>query len=252
MLNILKAFCNAKVLFINISMLLYIGLEIWLFSKVGLWRATLIKDTIFWGMGTAFAQMLSLPEASEEEGYFRRALQDNIRLVLIYEFVVNFYTFGFSVEMVLIPFLVVIVTMGAMAESRETNIKGIINSLLILSNIIILFHVIRAVLESPLDIVATDNLRAFVLPIVFSAAYMPFLYFWGIIMCYEEIFVRINIMIGQRDPSLAKRVKWHTFMLCGVKMEKLHRFMKAYSRSLGRIRSEDEMLLIFQDFRDRT
>jgi hypothetical protein len=72
------------------TMILYVCILVLLFSTIGFWQTNLIKDTVIWSLGTAFVHLININQVTKSEDYFKTILFDNLKLILVLEFIVNF------------------------------------------------------------------------------------------------------------------------------------------------------------------
>jgi len=84
-------------------------------QAVGLWHTTAIKETVYWFFGTGVLLVGRAIESASNPRWARTILRPALRLTLVVEFLVNLYVFPFGVEMALVPFVVVIVLVEAVA-----------------------------------------------------------------------------------------------------------------------------------------
>ena len=61
---------------------------------VGVWTATLVKETVFWYLLSGIAFYYSVLTQREHAGMFRRALVENLKITVILELLVGTYTFS--------------------------------------------------------------------------------------------------------------------------------------------------------------
>ena len=69
-MGVIKAFFNKKIFSVVLGMLVYTSLIVMLLLKIGLWDSFLIKDTIFWILGTAFVLLMNTNKATENISFF--------------------------------------------------------------------------------------------------------------------------------------------------------------------------------------
>lgn len=84
-------------------------------QALGLWHTTAIKETVYWFFGTGVLLVGRAIESASNRHWAREILRPALRLTLIVEFLVNLYVFPFGVEMVLVPLLVLVVLVEAVA-----------------------------------------------------------------------------------------------------------------------------------------
>jgi len=252
-LGLLKAFLRRQIIIAFLMMFLYVAFVVYLFSQIKLWDCFLLKDTVFWFFGIGFVLFMSLNKANENEHYFRKIAIDNLKLVLVLIFLVNFYTFSLPIELILIPVLFFIVAMNTYAGMKKEYevVKKITNFVLIGWGIFLLVFVLVSVFGDYQNLLTIDNLRSFLLPLFLTSAFLPFLYGFAVFMAYENLFVRLNFLIDKRDKRLLRAVKRKIINAFGINLRQLNRFSKENISKLWGLRSEDELREIIKGFKNK-
>lgn len=251
--GLLKAFLHKQIVVAFSTMFLYVAFIVYLFSQIQLWDYSLLKDTIFWFFATAFVLFMNLNKANESEHYFRKIVINNLKLVLVLIFLINFYTFPLFIELILIPVLFFIIAMNIYAGMKKEyeSIKKLTNFILSIWGIFLMVFVLLSAFSGYQDLLTVDNLRAFLLPLFLTFAFLPFLYGSAVFMAYESIFVRLNVSVGKRDRKLLGITKRKIFNTFGINLRKLNRFSKESIGKLWGLRSESELREIIERFKDK-
>jgi len=250
LLHLLKVFFNPKIQVVLALMLVYVSLVVLLLYKINLWGVYLIKDTLFWIFGTAFILMMNAVKESKEEHYFRKLILDNIKLILILEFVINLYTFSLWLELVLIPVILVIVAVNTMAETEKEyrHAKKLPEGILTIIGLTILAYSLIKTFTDFENFATADNLRAFLIPILLSITYIPFLYLFALAITYETLFTRLDIFIKD-DKDLARFAKRKIMFLCHFNLKRLNRFSKEQAISFTTLRDREAVLNLVEAFK---
>ncbi len=248
--NVGKAFFKKKVLFIFIVIIIYVGSVVFSLAKIGIWQTTLIKDTIIWFSGTAFILMMNANKAAQEKRYFKKLLEDNLKLNLIVEFIMNLYSFNLLIELILVPFLFVIIAMSAYVEIKKDYlaVKKMTNFILSIISIFIIMYAFIKIIGDFRGFLSSENMRAFVLPPLLTFAYIPFLYIFALLITYENIFFRIAYFIKD-SKSLSKNVKWKIFRLCHLNLNIQNRFSGYIFSKIVINSNEEDINKIIKKFR---
>ena len=249
MLGVLKAFFQKKIITVFLAMFVYIFFIILLFSKLQIWNASLTKDTGFWILGSAFVLLMNVNNATQDDHHFKKILIDNLKLILVLEFIITLYSFNFWIEMLFVPVMFLIVTMGAVAEIKKEYlpVKKLIDYILSFIGIFLIIFAISKVIGDYQGFLTANNLRSFVLPPLMTLAYIPFLYIFALIMAYEMLFVRLDIFL-KNDKKLAGFAKQKIFRLCFLNLGKLNRFAKESTSDLLNLRDKNGILNLVERF----
>ena len=243
----LRTLFQQKILLVIIALFLYTGIIVFIFSKLRIWEVALLKDTIFWLFGSAFVLLINTDKATQDKGFFKKILIDNLKLILVIQFIVNLYTFSLGVELILVPILFMIVAMSAVAEMEQESmiVKKIADFILSAYGVSLIVAVLVKILGDYQAFATIENLRAFILPLLLTFAYIPFLYLFALLMAYESLFVRMEIIL-KVDQRLAKLAKQKIFALCHFNLVKLNNFSKDITLELVNPSDENDLLNIIK------
>lgn len=101
--NVIRAFFHRRIQGVLALMAAYIALLVYGLSEADLWNAGQLKNTIIWAVSVAAVLLFRLPSISEDADYFKQALKDNLKLIVVLEFIVSFYTFSMLTELIIVP-----------------------------------------------------------------------------------------------------------------------------------------------------
>jgi len=245
--SVLKVLSQKKIVIVLTAMFLYVGLVVLMFRKIHLWDISLIKDTGFWVFGTAFVLLMNENKAVQDEHYFKKVLLDNLKLILVLEFIVNLYTFSLWVELILMPLLFILVAMSAFVEIKKEylTVKKAVNPVLAIFGIFLIIFVLFNIIVDYQGFATTENLRAFLLPPLLTLTFIPFLYFLALFMAYENLFIRLDIFL-EKDKTLAKFTKRKIISLCLVNLGKVNKFTRENTQELMRLNDKNDVLSLIQ------
>ena len=187
-LEVLKTMFLTKITFVFLGMLVYVSVMIFLLYKLGLWDVLLIKDTVYWILGTGFILLLNINKALQNKSHFRKIIFDTLKLTIILEFIANLYTFSFWVEMVLMPLLFLFVAMNTYSgiKTAYKPVKKLTDWILTVFGISMLLWALSQIFSNYHSLITTYNFQTFILPLILTLAYIPFLYIFTLIMAYEN------------------------------------------------------------------
>jgi hypothetical protein len=224
--DLLKVFFNKKIFIPLIGMLLYIVCMVVVFKKIGFWDESATKDTVLWVLGSAFTTYFSLNKAAQDDSYFKNVILDNLKFILILEFVVNLYSFSLPAELIVIPIVSLIVMLNAYAESKPEykQVSKLLNFILGVFGFYLIAFTFREIILDFQNFASLKNLRDFFLPILFSVVLLPFVYVMAVFIQYETFFIRIDF--ANKNPDFAKYAKRKVLATCHINLSKLNKVSK--------------------------
>lgn len=80
-----------KFIFFYFLMTIYVLFSIFLLRFLNLWDVADAKDTIVWSILVAFVAFYKINNINKVKTFFKDWLLDNLKLIAVYEFLVNYY-----------------------------------------------------------------------------------------------------------------------------------------------------------------
>lgn len=216
---------------------MYVFAVVSFLKVVGFWDTSLLKDTILWVLG-AFAIMFKLDKA-KDRNHFTDLIKDSIKWVMIFEFLVAFYTFSFRTEMILIPVLVFTGMLQTVAsfDPKHKQVEELLKKFASLVGFVIIGYVLFKTYHQYKDLLSIGQLKTFLLPIVLTLLFLPFVYGLAIYMVYESIFTRLPFII--KDKKLRDKTKNIIIKIANIDITKLKNI--SHRIFLGEINSEADL-----------
>lgn len=242
LLESFKIFLDKKILLIFILMLVYVCMELFILSRIDLMNRVLIKDVIIWLFGSAFIVLININKVNSNKDYLRKMIVDSFKLVIVVEFIINFYTFNFFIEIMLIPLIFFLMAMSTIAglEKRFSLVKKIVNSILTIIGIVIFAYAFTGLINNYSDLATLDNLRAFTLSPILTILYIPFIYFLALFAAYEVLFVRLDSLL-HHNKSLIALVKKKIILSFHIKLKKLNQFSGNCAKEFLKVQNEKDV-----------
>jgi hypothetical protein len=249
LIHVLKAFSQKIILVIFSAMMMYVFISILVLYRLEFWVITLVKDTVFWFVGTACIMLINVNKVTKDDDYFKKVVSDSIKLSLILAFIINFYTFDLWFEILLIPLLFIIGGVKVFAEKRQDFkiLKKPMDSILAILGIILLLFVLNSLRTDYQRLISSENLRAFIFQPLMTLLYIPFIYLLGLFIAYQDLFVRLDIFL-KRDKPLADFAKREILLLCKANLTKLTQFSKKTAKKFMTLKNKDDVISLIQEF----
>lgn len=246
---LLKIFFQTKILSILIAMFVYIFLILWSLYSVHIWIFELTTDTVFWIFGSGIVLLINIGKTTQDNNYFKKILKDNLKLIIILEFIVALYAFNFWIEIIFVPMIFFIVAMSTIAETKKeySQAKKVIDFVLSIIGISLIMFTIFQIINDYQNFVSLNNLRLFILVPLLSITLIPFLYIMALIMTYETLFVRLEIF-SKHDKALVKFAKVKIFKLCFLNLKKLTKFARENSSGCLGLKDKNDVVDMINRF----
>jgi hypothetical protein len=116
----------------------------------------------------------------------------------------------------------------------------------VIGSVLIAVTAMRAFDDLP-GLLTRANAEALLISPVFTLAFIPFLYSWGLVIGYEHIFMRVG-HLEARGPY-PRGVRWAVFRTCGFKLRRIRRFTQTQTATLYQLRAQDDVADMIEAFR---
>lgn len=165
----------------------------------GYWRTWMIPATVAWFVGTAIVGTFSAGGVGE----LRRLAARTVALTAVVEFISNAYTLPLPAELIIVPIVVVLVTLASFADCRPefANTRTPFKVLCIALFVGTLTPTIVYVTQYLGQLASAERAREFLLPLVLTVAFIPYLYFVRMVIAWQTVLSMLKSLMQDR-PSL--------------------------------------------------
>lgn len=250
-IELLRAFLHYKIFILFCLMILYVVGVVFLLATIDMWNISLLKDTIVWFCVSALAMMMRFINSNNEESIFRRVLIENLKIVIILEFLVNTYVFSLFVEIVLLPIITLIAMLDAFVsfDKQYPNVAKINKKLLSIIGLAILtIAVIRAISDVN-NLGSTDTIRSITLAPLLSMLFIPFIYIYALKASYELVFLRLDFGV-EKDQKVKRYARRRIFTHAGLSMQRIRHFLRDHSIDLMHIQTVADVDRMVEHIKD--
>ena len=219
-LALLRAFFQASIIVILLHSLSYSAGIVYILHRITFWDVSMLKDSILWFISSAFLILVNITKAGKEKDFFKNIFIDNVKLILIFEFLVNFHTFSLLTEMILLPILIFLGLISAFAGLKDEHktVKRMVERVFVIVGVILLTYSIIDI-GSTAKTITAQIVKAFCLPLILTICFLPAAYLIALYMNYEVFFVRLGLFLKKKeDLKFAKR---RLILKCNFSLRKL-------------------------------
>jgi len=204
--GVLHAALAPKIALTMAAFALYVAGMAWLGSRIGIWNLTLLKDTIIWFVVAGLTLFGGFVGVTGDR-FFRRRLLATIAVPTVIEFYLGIVSFPLLVELVLQPFIVVLVVLSTVAAMNREHkpVEVAIRSLQAFIGLAILGWTAVQIALSWETLDKPHLVLTFYLPFWLTAAALVFVYGMGVLSTYEWAFMRVDF--ASRDQAARRRSK---------------------------------------------
>ena len=230
-------------LLLSIAAVIVYGLQFFSF-----WDWVLVKDVILWVLFVATPIFFKAGTRKLGTYPFTKMVLDNFLGSAILEFFIGSFTFSLGAEFITIPIFSFITILKDYDRNNPTHAKHqkVYDGLAACAGLALLFFTI----EKAIDVISCEGIIptavSFCVPVIFSIAFVPVIYFLAIWAQYHDLFVRMYIRNRLNKKGLFPK-KLRVFLACGFSYKKLLAFRRAYTNYIASIRAanDDDTFLSF-------
>ncbi|OPC36846.1 hypothetical protein [Elizabethkingia miricola] len=232
-LNVLRFLFHYKIISALFIYLIYCSGIIYILFELDYWKLDLLKDTIIWFLSTGIIIFFNVNKI-EKTDYFTKIINDNLKIIIFLEFVINFYTFGIITELILVPAITLIVILYEYSKytmhknPKHINANKFLQLILSLFTVFIFSYIIYKAFFDYKQLFTNSNIKSLYLPIILTFLSFPFYYFLALIMIYEEFFVRINFMFSSK--KIKRQVKKSILINANFNLNKLTKIKNSFEK----------------------
>jgi hypothetical protein len=243
--SLVRAALHWRILVPAIAVVAYISLVVCGLRNIGLWNHGLLKDTILWSLFSGLAFAFSAVQAQSELPTWRAILKDQLKAIILLEFVVDTYTFDLWVELLLIPTLVFIGLLDAVARlnPKHEHIAKATGFLQGAFGLAIVGFAVRRALAEPFP-TARGVAEDLLLTPVLTLSLLPIVYLFFLVSAYEQLFLMLKLGDKMKSPEVwyAKR---RLFRHLRLRPLRVRDFLKRHRSALlhARTRADIDHLL---------
>lgn len=224
--GLLKYVFAKKLRPLYVAVFIYIVLMVAALAAFGLWNSTHLKSTIIWAVSVAFVSLFRLPDRAEDFSYFRQVIADNLKLIVVIEFIVSSYTFPLWIEVLIVPLATFLAIMVGFSEGKpELKIlHTLFASVMNILGATILVFAFYELFEDLSSFATVQTLSEFTLPPILTFLFLPFLYGLAVYAMYETVFSVMKISIP--DDAIRRHAQFKSLLTFRNNVKLLQRWRR--------------------------
>lgn len=251
-LCVIKSALKIKFLEYFFSYLFYIFLFVYTFYYLKWWDISNLKDTVIWFIFSGIPIGFVVATKKLERGFWNSLFLDNLKLMVLVEFIINSFTFPLAVEFFFIlPFITMVTALNAFSKHNKEykDVERLTNLTLSLIGFTILFYSLYRTIVEINSIENMNTLQSILFPAIYSIISIPYMYIFKLIVEYENLFTRLKLG-RERSRELNSLIKWRLILFCNFDIKKLQIAANMNNYNLMSISSKDEIDIMIQSYKN--
>ncbi len=192
--RLLKVFFNWKFNVIYILTVGYFLFVIYILRNYGVWDKSLLKDTIYWIVLNSTILMFEIGRNKEPINFLRNTIKDSVKITVFLSFVMNLATFNVWLEFIAVPILIFLIGIHTVSQHKKeyVPVRKVLDTLGLIASVILLIYILYFAIENYNKYLNTQTLKEFVLPIILTFLFIPFLALLNLYVQYEEMAISLK------------------------------------------------------------
>jgi len=179
-------------------------------AHFGLWDLSVLKETIYWVIGTGLVMFGSFDKATSLKELYKHTAKNTLKVAIFLEFFIGFYVFPLWIEMLLVPSITFIVLLSVVADYQKGKeyepVRKFLKGVTVAIGLTVILCAVIAFIKHPKPLFTYENLELFLLPVILSFTYTISVYFVALYSKYELVFNRISyfLKLSNKDKFVIK------------------------------------------------
>lgn len=249
--NVVKIFFGKKLRILWSIILLYVlGITL-IFCQLPFWDNIYIKDIIVWFIFSGLIYCMNAVSKDADEKYIENILKNNLKFTVIFEFIMNTFTFNIWIELIIVPIITVIVMMNIVAEHKMEYkaVHKLLDIVLAIMGFGILYETIKIAVHEYKYLNAVNTFISFMIPIVYLIMIVPLEYILELYSKYENLFVRMKLREDENKEIQSKHRRL-ILIACKLSVHKVMLFQEKYWNKVYKKMSMKEFEKIIEEFKN--
>jgi hypothetical protein len=176
------------------TLVLWVGGEVLLAKRLGLWNPSMVTSSLFWFAGTGLVLFMGAVDAGKDPEFFRKLVRRSAGVAVFLGVLFGLSSLPLPVEVVAQLLVTVCACMAIVGQSMagaEAAVRVTNGVALLVSGCLVVYGIVGAVRQTT-DGRATHLLEQFALPIWLTIGLVPYVYLLGCVAEYQLMFARVE------------------------------------------------------------
>ncbi|WP_060981143.1 hypothetical protein [Vibrio splendidus] len=195
LISVARAFIQKAIIITLITLIFYTSLIILILYHLGVWDVGQLKNTILWFLFVALVQVSRTINTQDPKSFLHVSLSDQVKLIILVQFLVAFQTFGYFTELVLVSSISVLAMCSVISDNNPSyyQAKRLFDILLAVIGASLFIGSFWNIYTDPDEFFSLDTFRDFLVPILLSVGLLPYIYAFYHFLAFERAFARAKV-----------------------------------------------------------
>lgn len=205
----IKVLMEREIIITLLTLSIYVLMVVYFLAEFNIWNQTQTKNTILWFLFIGVAQLSGTTKIKDMNSYLKGAINNQIKLIVIVEFLVAFHSYGYFTEIILVSVVTILVACSIVSGNKieHKHAKRVFDTITLCIGMFIFIDSMLNIYEKPSTFFNIDTFRDFLIPVALSLSLLPYIYFFYYFMSYENVFVKIQIYTDNKSLQRYAKIK---------------------------------------------
>jgi heme/copper-type cytochrome/quinol oxidase subunit 2 len=153
---------------------------------------------LLWVLFSALYLSFNTADNKGRDKLFLSILRNSFSITFLVEFLANIYTFSLIIELIVITLIIFLSMLIAFTETtadkeKYVQVNKLLNGINTYIGLNILLFLLIEVIKNWGSLLTVDSLKSFMLPIIFTIMFIPYLFYLIIRISYDDINIYLNL-----------------------------------------------------------
>lgn len=187
--DLIKAIFPRNLSILYLCTITYLTVIIYLLYNLNLWNNSLLKDTIIWIIITSSVLLYNVGRTKRPINFLKKTVLSSIGAATIIGFISNLEPFPYWIEFISVPIIILFSGIYVVSETKDefAQVRSLLKKVFALLSYIILLYLIYFSVKNYNKYMNWQTAKQFMLPILLTILYIPYLAIVSIYVQYEDI-----------------------------------------------------------------
>jgi len=227
----------------------YMTLTVGLLKVVGFWDCPMAKATVLWFVGTGLVTAFSTKR--KDGAFFVRLVMRNVSLAAVLAYLMNIHPFPLYVWLPLVPVIFLFAGVKGLADADPEfasagTVSDVVLSVIGLTALAFSFNYVVGHFEK---LTTGETGKRFVLPLVLTVCFIPFLYALALVIVYQGMLGMI-LFRSDENEQVYRFARRKIIRACGLSLGRAQLFDEQFRGKLWSGMDEEEVVRVLDEFRE--
>lgn len=207
--DIIKIIFSKNIITPFIIILMYLKILMLLFIfKLKIGEYIDLKEILLWVLFSGVPLCYGVVNKEPNKDYIKEIIKDNIKFILLLEFIIGTFTFPLKIELIIVPVFTFLFLLEIVSDMKEEykDVNKLISYILSISGFTILYKSFSLAIQNYRELNSIESLVTIVTPIILTILYIPLIFIFRIYFNHNNILYRLKTKMKFRFKVINNKI----------------------------------------------